>query len=65
MHFTAFVKGNASYIIDSCILTISLTVVSFDLSKSFTLSVPGLTIRAYLHGGGGPQVGEVTCLAVV
>ena len=22
-------------------------------------------LRACLHGGGGPQVGEVTCLAVV
>ena len=27
--------------------------------------MPGLTIRAYLHGGGGPQVGEVIRLAVV
>ena len=24
-----------------------------------------LILRAYLHGGGGPQVGEVTRLAVV
>ena len=23
------------------------------------------SLRACLHGGGGPQVGEVTCLAVV
>ena len=27
--------------------------------------MPGLTIREYLHGGGGPQVGEVIRLAVV
>ena len=32
---------------------------------AFVTYLPYQTIRACLHGGGGPQVGEVTRLAVV
>ena len=43
------------------------TTANFDVKKkkSYNVLQCTLCVRACLHGGGGPQVGEVTRLAVV